>query len=133
MARFSVLLLLAVFALVRSASCQDTPGKAERHLERITWDIQTKILTAVVTDGHVVPTKENPKKLVYQPEILTDYKIDLSQARITVNGEREEFSHYEAELMWRVMDLIAQYAGESVMFFDDTHESENKPKREAKR
>lgn len=130
----AVLVLMAI--LVDPAHCQDIAPdkpKAERHLERITWDIKTKVLTAVVSDGRMVPTKEDSTKKAYQPETITDYQIDLSQAHITVNGEREEFGHYEAELMWRVVDLIAQYAGESVLFYDEVHEPEKKPKQEAKK
>jgi hypothetical protein len=122
-ARLIVVVLSAVLFLHAQDASRAQP-KHERHMEQVKWDLLTQKLIAVVVDGRV-----EGKKFI--PEKITDYEIDLKNARITVNGEHEDFGHYEGELMWRLVDLIAQYAGESVMFYDDAHTE--KPKQEAKR
>jgi len=109
----------------------------ERHLEIVKWDVNTQKLVAVVSEGHVIPavhekqtdgtTATTPEK--YVPERLIDYEIDLQAGTITCAGESENFSRYEGELMWRVVDMVVNYTGESVLWFESTHEG--KPKESA--
>lgn len=86
--------------------------RATRRLESVTWDSVKHQLTWVISQGQ--RDGRDYKALAQQ-----DYLINMDKATMTVLGETRGFSRQEAHNVRVLMDLIAKYAVDSTLWWDD--------------
>lgn len=107
-ATFCLTCLLALPA-VSFAQAEERPT---RRLESVTWDSVKHQLTWIVSKGERVGPE-------YKPLAQQDYLINMDKATMTVRGETRGFSREEALNVRVLMDLIAKYAVDSTVWWDD--------------
>jgi hypothetical protein len=83
-----------------------------RRLESVTWNSVNHELTWNVSKGE---RKDNAYKAVGTDH----YSINMDSATMTVNGETRRFSEDEASNVRNLMDLIARYAVESTVWWEN--------------
>jgi hypothetical protein len=93
---------------------REAPGEGAslRRLETVTWNPVTDELTWVVSAG----TKSAG---VYNPATKETYLIQLESATMKLKGEGRLFSRDEADSVHMLMDLIAKYAVESTVWWEE--------------
>jgi hypothetical protein len=84
-------------------------------LESVTWNAVRHELTWVVSSG------EKEAGADYKPLKSESYLIALDDATMSFNGEARRFSTEEASNVHVLMDLIAKYAIDSTVWWDDGH------------
>ena len=104
-------LRLAAAVIVFAATACGQEGKARR-LETVTWSPTEHKLTWVVASGDMDEGKFKSKGKL-------SYVIDLDKATMQFNGENRGFSKNEAANVHALMDLVAKYAVESTVWWDD--------------
>ncbi|MBI4875988.1 MAG: hypothetical protein HY822_15235 [Acidobacteria bacterium] len=92
-----------------TAGAQD---KTPRRLESVNWSPSDHKLTWVISNG----VKDAAGK--YKAVKSQTYLIDMSAATMTFNGEGRRFSRDEARNVQALMDLLAKYAVESTIWWD---------------
>ncbi|HET8547233.1 MAG TPA: hypothetical protein VFL57_04480 [Bryobacteraceae bacterium] len=106
---FRTALAGAAFATVAAAQ----ESRIVLHLESITWNPTQHRLTWTVAKG----TLDGDGK--FQPSNPgVTYEIDMDAAVMTLNGEGRRFSRAEAIRMRPLMDILARYAAESTVWWD---------------
>ena len=105
-------LRLAVAVIAFAATACGQEGKARR-LETVTWNPVEHKLTWVVASG------DNEADGKFKSKGSKSYSIDLDKATMSFNGENRGFSKNEAANVHALMDLIAKYAVESTVWWDD--------------
>jgi hypothetical protein len=96
----------------------------DRRLESVTWEPGRRQLTWVVAEPKAKETKDGKDGKESKDEGKTPskakltYRIEMSDATMTVNGETRRFSAQEAVTMQRVMDFVSRYAVESVIWWE---------------
>jgi len=91
----------------------DTSGASSRRLESVTWNSVKHELTWVVSKG------EKKEGAGYKPLGSASYLINMDEATMKVSGETRRFSKEEAANVYVLMDLIAKYAVDSTVWWDD--------------
>jgi ATP-dependent Clp protease ATP-binding subunit ClpA len=99
----------------RRAAEQQESKEAEtpRRLESVTWNSVDHELTWVISNRD-----KSDGKLV-QPAQVEHYQISLDEATMSFDGETRRFSHEEASNVHVLMDLIAKYAVDSTVWWED--------------
>ncbi len=94
---------------------QEQPAEAEpsRRLESVTWNSIRHELTWVISNG------EKGDGTLYRPGASENYQISLDEATMSFSGETRRFSHEEASNVHVLMDLIAKYAVDSTVWWED--------------
>lgn len=97
------------------AAQQDEPEEAEspRRLESVTWNSVRHELTWVISSG------DKNGGALYHPAASENYQISLDDATMTFSGETRRFSREEASNVHVLMDLIAKYAVDSTVWWED--------------
>ncbi len=83
-----------------------------RRLESVTWNSVSHELTWVISEGE-------KKGNAYKPQANQNYLINMDDATMTFDGETRRFSTEEATNVRMLMDLIAKYAVDSTVWWDD--------------
>jgi hypothetical protein len=92
---------------------QPDSAKAPRRLESVTWNSVKHELTWVISKG------EKKEGASYKPLASENYLINMDDATMTFSGEVRRFSKEEAANVHVLMDLIAKYAVDSTVWWDD--------------
>jgi len=94
---------------------QEEPENAEpsRRLESVTWNSIRHELTWVISSG------EKADGSLYRPGASENYQISLDEATMSFAGETRRFSKEEASNVHVLMDLIAKYAVDSTVWWED--------------
>jgi hypothetical protein len=102
-------------APTRRAAQQDQPEQAEspRRLESVTWNSVKHELTWVISSG------DKGGGALYRPDASQNYQISLDEATMSFDGETRRFSRQEASNVHVLMDLIAKYAVDSTVWWED--------------
>ncbi len=87
-------------------------GKSTRRLESVTWNSVKHELTWVISRG------EKKDGATYSPNAEDKYEINMDDATMLFKGERRGFSKEEASNVHLLMDLIAKYAIDSTIWWD---------------
>lgn len=95
------------------AEDQKDDVKGSRRLESVTWNSVKHELTWVISKG-VKNTGTN-----YKPQSTENYLINMDDATMSVNGEIRRFSKEEAANVHVLMDVIAKYAVDSTVWWDE--------------
>lgn len=93
-----------------TAACAQEP-KARR-LESVTWNPAEHKLTWVVSHG----TRDASGKFTSTKQ--ETYNINMAEATMMFNGDTRRFSPQEAKNVHMLMDLVAKYAIESTVWWD---------------
>ncbi len=116
---------LAVLGLLAAPGCaQERQEKAPeaksargpRRLESVTWNSVKRELTWVISRG-----ERDQKTGAYKPLSMDTYLINMDKATMTFNGETRGFSKQEAMNVTALLDIIAKYAIESTLWWDQGH------------
>jgi hypothetical protein len=99
----------------RSAAQQDEPEQADpaRRLESVTWNSVNHELTWVISSG------DKNGGALYHAAAAENYQISLDEATMSFDGETRRFSREEASNVHVLMDLIAKYAVDSTVWWED--------------
>lgn len=102
-------------APTRRAAQQDQPEEAEspRRLESVTWNSVKHELAWVISNG------DKSGGALYRPGASENYHISLDDATMSFDGETRRFSRTEASNVHVLMDLIAKYAVDSTVWWED--------------
>lgn len=94
---------------------QEEPEDAEpsRRLESVTWNSVKHELTWVISNG------EKTDGSLYRAGASDNYQISLDEATMSFAGETRRFSKEEASNVHVLMDLIAKYAVDSTVWWED--------------
>ena len=94
---------------------QEQPAEAEpsRRLESVTWNSIKHELTWVISNG------DKGDGSLYRAGASENYQISLDEATMSFAGETRRFSHDEASNVHVLMDLIAKYAVDSTVWWED--------------
>jgi hypothetical protein len=94
---------------------QEEPEGAEpsRRLESVTWNSIKHELTWVISNG------EKTDGSLYRPGASENYRINLDEATMSFSGDTRRFSKDEASNVHVLMDLIAKYAVDSKVWWED--------------
>jgi hypothetical protein len=84
-----------------------------RRLESVTWNSVKHELTWVISKG------EKKQGASYKALGSTNYEINMDDATMSFSGESRRFSKEEAANVHVLMDLIAKYAVDSTVWWDD--------------
>ena len=84
-----------------------------RRLESVTWNSVKHELTWVISKG------EKKQGASYKALGSTNYEINMDDATMSFSGETRRFSKEEAANVHVLMDLIAKYAVDSTVWWDD--------------
>jgi hypothetical protein len=98
-------------ALATAAVAQES--KVVLHLDSVTWNPVDHRLTWTVASG----TLDEAGKFQRAKPPVT-YEIDMDAAVMRLNGEGRRFSRAEAIRMRPLMDILARYAAESTVWWD---------------
>ncbi|MGE5567565.1 MAG: hypothetical protein ACM3S5_00880 [Rhodospirillales bacterium] len=82
-----------------------------RRLETVSWNAVTHELTWVIAKGEKTGTE-------FRPLSKDTYLIKLDDATMSFNGETRGFSKQEAANVHVLMDLVAKYAADSTIWWD---------------
>lgn len=92
----------------KSGPADHTP----RRLESVTWNSVKHELTWVVSQGEKTGA-------AYKPTANENYQISMDEATMSFHGELRRFSREEAANVHTLMDLVAKYAVDSTVWWDD--------------
>ena len=84
-----------------------------RRLESVTWNSVTHELTWIISKG------EKKEGASYKALGSQNYLINMDDATMSFSGEMRRFSREEATNVHVLMDLIAKYAIDSTIWWDD--------------
>lgn len=90
------------------------PHKASRRLETVTWNSVKHELTWIISNGQKVKDGAS-----FQSSDSENYLINMDDATMTFKTEKRRFSKEEAANVHVLMDLIAKYAVDSTVWWDD--------------
>ena len=113
MTKLIVLLALTIIEL---------PAADRRRLESVTWDPVSHVLRWVVSSGAM--HGEN-----YKPVSHQEYEIRIDEATMRFSDETRHFSKREAESVRQVLNMLASYATESTIWWEQG-QGESTTKRE---
>lgn len=100
---------VVVLALSMVACAQEPKA---RRLESVTWNPAEHKLTWVVSHG----TRDAAGKFTSSKQ--ETYNINMAEATMMFNGDTRRFSPQEAKNVHMLMDLVAKYAIESTVWWD---------------
>src|SRR4051812_43163330 len=89
-------------------------GKEALRLDTVTWNPVDHSLKWSVSKGSL----DSRGKFQSSNQTMS-YEIDMDAAVMTVKGERRGFSKMEAVTVRRLMDMVAKYAAESTVWWDE--------------
>lgn len=98
------------------AVSEERAGLRASRLESVTWNPVKHELTWVVSSGD-----KEAGAADYTPLKAESYLIALDDATMSFNGEVRRFSTEEASNVHVLMDLLAKYAVDSTVWWDDGH------------
>ncbi|MGE5647043.1 MAG: hypothetical protein ACM336_14750 [Acidobacteriota bacterium] len=90
-----------------------TGDRTPRRLESVTWNSVKHELTWVISRG------EKKEGASYKALASENYLINMDDATMSFSGEMRRFSKEEAANVHVLMDLIAKYAVDSTVWWDD--------------
>ena len=102
--------LAALLVLAVPAGSADE--RKPRRLESVTWSPVDHKLVWVVSNGELDAAGK------YKAQGEHSYRIEMDAAIMMFNGERRRFSADEATSVRKLMDLVAKYAAESTVWWD---------------
>lgn len=86
--------------------------ESPRRLEFVTWNSVKHELTWVISHGE-------KKGASYKSNAAANYEINMDEATMSYNGQTRRFSREEATNVHMLMDLIAKYAVDSTVWWDE--------------
>lgn len=92
---------------------KNSDANSSRRLESVTWNSVNHELTWIISKGQ---KKEGAS---YKPLASENYLIKMDDATMSFSGETRRFSKEEASNVHVLMDLIAKYAVDSTVWWDD--------------
>lgn len=92
----------------KSGPADHTP----RRLESVTWNSVKHELTWVISQGEKTGA-------AYKPLASESYQISMDEATMSFHGELRRFSREEATNVHTLMDLVAKYAVDSTVWWDE--------------
>ncbi len=113
--------LVALLALSALGCAQDRAperkaDRSPRRLESVTWNSVKHELTWVISKG-----ERDRESGAYKPLTTQTYLINIDKATMSFNGETRSFSKQEAVNVLALLDIIAKYAIESTLWWDQGH------------
>ncbi|MGB9606067.1 MAG: hypothetical protein ACPL88_09350, partial [Bryobacteraceae bacterium] len=111
--RVVVLAALSALGCAQERAPEAKPSRAPRRLESVTWNSVKRELTWVISRG-----ERDQKTGAYKPLSTDTYLINMDKATMTFNGETRSFSKQEAINVSALLDIIAKYAIESTLWWD---------------
>lgn len=94
------------------------PSAQPRRLESVTWNSVRHELTWEVSKGEKKESEGAPSD-AYKALAKERYQIDMDNATMTFNGKTRRFSETEATNVRTLMDVIARYAVESTIWWEE--------------
>jgi len=116
LSRLVALVVLTALGCAQERTPEAKPTRSPRRLESVTWNSVKRELTWVISKG-----ERDPKTGVYKPLTTETYLINMDKATMTFNGETRSFSKQEAINVSALLDIIAKYAIESTLWWDQGH------------
>jgi len=114
--RLVALVALSALGCAQERTPEAKPARAPRRLESVTWNSVKRELTWVISKG-----ERDQKTGAYKPLSTETYLINMDKATMTFNGETRGFSKQEAVNVSALLDIIAKYAIESTLWWDQGH------------
>ncbi len=111
-ARAIVAAVSLVFSAAAFGADKQPSDKKPRRLESVTWNSVDHKLTWTISSGE----KSSGQ---YKATSSESYEIQMDQAIMSFKGENRRFSDEEAASVHALMDLIAKYAVESTVWWDN--------------
>lgn len=112
---FAALLVLSTVGCAQDRDPENKRDRNPRRLESVTWNSIKHELTWVISRG------EKGGEGGYKPLSTSTYVINMDKATMSFNGETRGFSKEEAVNVRALMDLVAKYAIESTIWWDQGH------------
>ncbi len=113
----------------RSSDQEQGEDDQPRRLESVTWNSVKHELTWVISRG-------DKRGASYKALASDSYLINMDDATMAFSGEKRRFSKEEAANVHVLMDVIAKYAIDSTVWWDDGQgeplDKNGKPKEEKK-
>lgn len=114
--RCLAMLALASVIWAQQSAPGAKPDRSPRRLEYVTWNSVKRELSWVISKG-----ERDRQTGVYKPLVMQTYVINMDKATMTFNGETRGFSKQEAANVSALLDIIAKYAIESTLWWDQGH------------
>jgi hypothetical protein len=114
--RLAALVVLSALGCAQERTPEAKPARSPRRLESVTWNSVKRELTWVISKG-----ERDQKTGAYKPLTSETYLINMDKATMTFNGETRGFSKQEAVNVSALLDIIAKYAIESTLWWDQGH------------
>lgn len=113
---FAALLVLSTVGCAQDRGPENKRDRNPRRLESVTWNSIKHELTWVISRG-----EKSADDGSYKPLSTSTYAINMDKATMSFNGETRSFSKEEAVNVRALMDLVAKYAIESTIWWDQGH------------
>ena len=110
------LLLIGLLAWAQQQPPGSKADRSPRRLESVTWNSVKRELSWVISKG-----ERDRQSGAYKPLTMQTYVINMDKATMTFNGETRGFSKQEAINVTALLDIIAKYAIESTLWWDQGH------------
>ncbi len=121
----AALLVLSSVGCAQEHGSDKKPDRGPRRLESVTWNSNKHELTWVISKG-----ERNPQDGTYKPLTNSTYIINMDKATMTFNGETRGFSKEEAVNVHALLDIVAKYAIESTIWWDQGHGNRVDPSKQ---
>jgi hypothetical protein len=112
----AALLALSALGCAQERTPEARPDRSPRRLESVTWNSVKHELTWVISKG-----ERDRQSGAYKPLSTQTYLINMDKATMTFNGETRGFSKQEAVNVLALLDIVAKYAIESTLWWDQGH------------
>ncbi len=112
----AALLALSALGCAQERTPEAKPDRSPRRLESVTWNSVKHELTWVISKG-----ERDRQSGTYKPLSTQTYLINMDKATMTFNGETRGFSKQEAVNVLALLDIVAKYAIESTLWWDQGH------------
>ncbi len=114
--QLAALAALSALGCAQDRAPERKTDRSPRRLESVTWNSVKHELTWVISKG-----ERDRETGAYKPLTTQTYLINIDKATMTFNGETRSFSKQEAVNVLALLDIIAKYAIESTVWWDQGH------------
>jgi hypothetical protein len=105
----------------RKVNNEPQPDAARKRLKSVTWDLASHKLIWIVENGKLEGRE-------FVPTSSDRYEISPDEAQMQFANEKRGFSETEAASLHKLLDTLAIYCAESVVWWDQGQGNEVKPK-----